>query len=352
MEIFNYTLERNPFPDNEYMKEISKDDFCFLDIETTGFSRKKDQIVLIGLLFIEDKQYKLRQYFLEDPLLEKELLKQFIHDLSKFKLMITYNGLSFDYPFIQERSEIHKLTLQLSDLKHVDLYKHIQGNKRTLPIENYKLKTVEKLLGIHRKDGISGGDSVTLYYRYLQNKKSEFRDQILLHNYEDILYLPLITGVFDYFSIKPFLINGLHHSMNLSDKKDFHQRELSFVFKFNDIALKDDKILINGSTKSMGILREINVFEEHFNFFWSPDNEQYLLELLVRSEALNSEIRVHYINYVEIIKSIKGSSDITYETGDFVYNNFIMYTNDSLNHTLALTVIPELLKKLFQQHLP
>lgn len=350
MKVFNYILERNPFPDNEYMKEILKDDFCFIDIETTGFSRKNDQVVLIGLLFREKKQYKLRQYFLDNPLQEQELLTQFIKDLSKFSLMITYNGLSFDHPFIQERAKFYQLPLQLNDLKHIDLYKHIQRNKKSLPIENYKLKTVEKLLGIHRKDEISGGDSVALYYRYLQNRNPRIRDQILLHNYEDILYLPLITGVFTYFSDTTFLVNSIHHSMKFNNINISKQQELTFAIKFHDFILKNDRLLIKGLTNTLGEFPESNVFEEHFNFYWSPDKELYHLELLVRSEALSPKTLVHYFNYKEVFTNIENISSINqFKTASFVYDNIIMYTNYVLDHSSALIIIPEILKKIFQQ---
>ncbi len=352
MNIFNYNLEKNPLPDNEYMNEILKDNFCFLDIETTGFSRKNDQVVIIGLLFRENEQYKLRQYFLEDPLQEKELLKQFIKDFSNFKLMITYNGLSFDYPFLQARAKTHQLPLHLNNLKHIDLYKHIQGNKKSLPIENFQLKTVEKLLGIHRKDQISGGDSVTIYNRYLQNKDLRLRDQILLHNYEDILYLPLITGVFEFFSEPPFLINSLHHSMNLKDADNYNQQELTFVVKFNDLTLKDHKITLKGLTKTIGNFQEINIFEEQFNFFWSPEKEQYHLELLVRSEILSPNTLIHYFNYKKIFTSIESpSSNYHDKESDLVDNNIIMSIDDAFDYSAVLRIIPKILKKLYKQYL-
>ncbi len=351
MNIFNYTLKSNPFPENEYMQQILKDDFCFLDIETTGFSRKNDQVVIIGLLFREGGKYTLRQYFLEDSLQEKKLLKQFISDLSDFQLMVTYNGLSFDYPFIQERAKFHQLPLRLSNLRHIDLYKHIQGNKGSLPIENYQLKTVEKLLGIHREDVISGGDSVNLYYKYLQNRDRNLREQILLHNYEDILYLPMITEIFTYIPKTPFLINSLHHSMAIPCTENFKQ-ELTFVFKLTDLRLRDHKLSIKGVTKTLGNFNEINIFEEQFSFFWSPETEQYHLELLVLSEVLSPDILVHYFNYEKLFTSTNVTLPDSPESfSGQVDNNIIMYTNNILNYPSALQNIPKILKKLYGLYL-
>ncbi|NBG88979.1 ribonuclease H-like domain-containing protein [Isachenkonia alkalipeptolytica] len=351
MNIFDYTLKHNPFPSNKHMLEILKENFCFLDIETTGFSRKKDRVILIGLLFKEGPKYKLRQYFLENPSQEKELLRCFIDDLSKFDLMITYNGLSFDYPFIQERTNQHLLPLQLKNLKHIDLYKHIQKKKQSLPLENFQLKTVEKLLGIYRKDGISGGESVTLYDQYIQNKNLKIRDEILLHNYEDIFYLPLITGVFAYFPDSPFLVNSLHHSVSLSSIENPNQQELTFVMKMNDIKLKDYKISITGKTKTLGEFQKINLFEKDFNFSWSPDKEQYQLDVLMYTEILDPDTRVHYFNFQEILTAIDKFSSAEDSARGSVDNNIIMYINFGLNYEEALGVIPTIIKNIFRKYL-
>ncbi len=354
MKIFDYTLKQDPFPHNKFMREIQKSNFCFLDIETTGFSRKRDQVVLIGLLFSEGHEYKLRQYFLEDSFQEKKLLTTFIKDLSEFDLMITYNGLSFDYPFIQHRAKNYQLPLQLNNLKHIDLYKHIQKHKNRLPIENFQLKTIEKLLGICRKDGISGGESADLYGKYTKNKDVTIRDRILLHNYEDIFYLPSITGIFSFFSDNIDLVNSLHHSVHLTgSENNKHQRlkELTFVIKFKDIRIKDHKLLLQGNTNALGDFQKINIFKEHFNFHWSPDEEMYKLDLLLDSELLDSHTRVHYFNYKKTLTSFERLAHAHDSKRNQVNNNIIMSINRSINYNNALEILPVIIKKIFQEYL-
>lgn len=351
MKIFDYSLKENPFPENKYMKEIQKTKFCFLDIETTGFSRKKDQIVLIGLLYARDRKFKLRQYFLEDPRQEKELLKSFINDLSEFDLMITYNGLSFDYPFIQSRAKKHQLPLKLNEFKHVDLYKHIQKNKNILPIENYRLKTIEKLLGIHRKDEISGGESVDLYHEYTQNKDERIRYRILLHNYEDIFYLPSITGIFSYFPKNPFLINSLYHSVSPNKGKNSKSRELTFILNFHDIKIKDHTLSVTGNTNALGSFQKISIFNENFTFFWSPEKEQYQLELFMQSELLDNDTRVFYINYQNFFASFVKYASADEQKSHSVYDNIIMFINSSINHKEASKILPIIIENILRDYL-
>ena len=55
------------------------------------------------------------------------------------------------------------------------------------------LKSVERFIGINRKDEINGGISVKLYEEYLSTGRIRiWRDIIMLHNYEDVLNLPKI----------------------------------------------------------------------------------------------------------------------------------------------------------------
>lgn len=346
MEIFNYILSKNPFPNNAYMDEILQRNFCFVDIETTGFSRKKDQVVVIGLLYVEDNQYKLRQYFLESPHQEKKLLTRFFQDLSQFELMITYNGLAFDYPFIQERARTYHLPLGLNHLCHIDLYKHVQANKQTLPIDNYRLKTVESLLGIHRKDQISGSDSILLYRQYQDQKKIELRDQILLHNYEDILYLPLITDVFNYFQKKIFLINSLHHSILLSEVPKSDPAELTFSFKLSDLRFKHNRMILKGYTKTLGKFQEINLFEDQFSFSWSPSQEQYQLEILMQTEILDYATSVDFFNPRQVFSSLPHT-----DTSILVDNNIIMSVNSKIEPVAAFDIMSNIVQLIYKTFL-
>jgi len=73
-------------------KYFENEKVCFLDIETTGLNRSKDMIYLIGILFIENDLWILKQYFANTIEKEKNLLIQFLTDISAFNNLITYNG--------------------------------------------------------------------------------------------------------------------------------------------------------------------------------------------------------------------------------------------------------------------
>ncbi len=112
--------------------------YVFLDIETTGLSRKFNQIYLIGLVHFnhEYNNWHLSQFFAEHIDEEHILLEQVNKYISNFDLIITYNGESFDIPFIKYRSKIYKINEIISSIDSFDIYRKI---KRIVLI--YPLKT-------------------------------------------------------------------------------------------------------------------------------------------------------------------------------------------------------------------
>lgn len=167
----------------------------FFDIETTGFDKVKNNVVLISCgYFIEKDRFCVNQYFAENLQEEREILEAFGKDLADFNSWCSYNGKAFDEPFIKRRMEINNIEFYLPK-EHVDLYRKIRPYHKQLGMDRCNLKSVEKFLGINRDDTIDGGISVELYFEYLRTRDSRLVDVIMLHNYEDVLNLPEIFRI-------------------------------------------------------------------------------------------------------------------------------------------------------------
>lgn len=174
------------------VEKYNMHNIAYFDIETTGFEKDKDYIILISLgSFSEEGLFNIKQYYAEELLDEVEVLYNFAKDLVKFDRWCSYNGVAFDEPFIARRMEKNNISYTLPT-EHIDLYRIIRPYHKQLGLERCNLKTVEKHLGVAREDQIDGGMSVELYYRYLDTKEEELKDILMLHNYEDVLNLPLI----------------------------------------------------------------------------------------------------------------------------------------------------------------
>jgi uncharacterized protein YprB with RNaseH-like and TPR domain len=167
-------------------------DIVYFDIETTGFDKEEDKIILISMgKFEEDQSFSIKQYFADSLEDEKEILYNFSIDLKKYDKWCSYNGIAFDEPFIIRRIEKHNICFE-KPKQHIDLYRFIRPYYKQLGMTRCNLKSVERYIGIQREDQIDGGVSVDLYNEFLITLGQNLKDIIMLHNYEDVLNLPKI----------------------------------------------------------------------------------------------------------------------------------------------------------------
>jgi uncharacterized protein YprB with RNaseH-like and TPR domain len=177
-----------PIEDMKYYKYIEPSSLCF-DIETTGLNKKFSHTAVIGTGCMKDGNIFFRQWLLDDPAQESEMLEEFSAYLKEFRSIIQFNGNSFDIPYITERCGIHGLSDPFTGMGLIDLYRSSKHLTNVSSLENFKQKSLEKLFDINRKDMISGRDCIFAYRDYLRYKDPRARDALLLHNEEDVLGL-------------------------------------------------------------------------------------------------------------------------------------------------------------------
>jgi uncharacterized protein YprB with RNaseH-like and TPR domain len=242
---------------NKYFPE---DNICFLDIETTGLSRKYNQIYLIGMVYfdIENNSWRLTQIFIDHINEEKQLLENFNELIGNFNLCITYNGDSFDLPFIKYRAKNYGIRSKILDINSFDIYRKIRNNNSYLHLKNLKLKTIEESLGIYRKDEYSGKDCINFYYEYMKTKDPILKQRIIKHNYDDLYYLLDIVKIFDH----------IKDIKNISI--DFNDNKINIYIK--DIIV--DKDVLKLSCHASTIHEETNIiyYENNFNISWKNKN--------------------------------------------------------------------------------
>lgn len=175
-----------------------KGSVAVLDIETTGLSSLNNKIIIFGVLEITPEGLISTQYFAENRGEEKAVLKEIPKYLEGFDVIITFNGASFDLPFIKKRLEKHGFSLPEKDsFVHLDLYKVIKKQKELFQLNSYSQKSVEAYMGITREDTISGGESVQLYHAYEKSQNKAYKKTILLHNQEDIYHLSKMLSLYE-----------------------------------------------------------------------------------------------------------------------------------------------------------
>lgn len=214
---------------------VSLEDALLYDIETTGLNPKASQLYLLGVLLFHKENSEFIQYFAESVRDEEEILEQFFQLCKTKRVLISFNGEGFDNRFIETMAKSYgKLPLHLN-LKQLDLFKLIRKRKRFYGLESCSLKSCERFLGIHREDRCSGGELISVYQEYLQDKGSEKKNMLLLHNREDIQNLP---ALFSFLAYENIFQGNVHFQRaeilvrdEMKEKNDNHQKDNSLQIK-------------------------------------------------------------------------------------------------------------------------
>ncbi|MBO6147938.1 MAG: ribonuclease H-like domain-containing protein [Lachnospiraceae bacterium] len=168
----------------------------FLDIETTGLSRKNCHAYLIGTLRKSDAGYLMRIFLAAGPSEEKDLLLAATEYMGDFSPIVTFNGERFDLPFLKARCDLYGI--DFSPEKTFDLLTVLSPIKSLLPLNDLRLSTLEEFLGISRTDSTSGKELIDVYNNYSKECRPELEDRLILHNSEDLLGLPGILPLLYY----------------------------------------------------------------------------------------------------------------------------------------------------------
>ena len=191
------------FPDRSFPDSICLNDAVFYDIETTGLGWRSSHVYLIGVLFRSEGTWRLRQWFLDRPFAEKDMLASFMEFLSSLDryVLTDYNGSTFDLPYLKNKLLYYKMPvpdvfLESSSPCHQDLLQMIRPLKSKLPLGSLRLQDVEKLLHTPRKDHSSGKDLIDVYYSFLKTGEPHLLDQLFLHNRDDVAALPSVASLY------------------------------------------------------------------------------------------------------------------------------------------------------------
>jgi len=147
-----------------------RDSTVYLDIETTGLDRVYNEITTITLY---DGQM-VRTY------VHGQNMDDFIEDIQQYKVIVTYNGKSFDVPFIESFFNIRLNQAQI-DLRYILYSLGFRGG----------LKGVERQLGTDRGDlrDVDGFFAVLLWDEYLKTGDQNALDTLLAYNVKDTVTL-------------------------------------------------------------------------------------------------------------------------------------------------------------------
>ena len=169
-----YFCERLPSDQQWRLFADFRDTAAYLDIETTGLGGPGDYITTI---VVYDGQ-RVRHF------VQGQNLADFGDHIEQYSLLVTYNGKTFDLPFIRNYLRVPV------EQAHIDL-------RYVLASLGYRggLKGCEKQLGLDRGelDGVDGYFAVLLWYDYLNQGNDRALETLLAYNAQDVVNLETLA---------------------------------------------------------------------------------------------------------------------------------------------------------------
>ena len=173
------------------LKSIPLHDICFVDAETTSLSGGVGTFAfMVGVGYLDNEGFKLRQFFLRDPSEEPAMLAAMSEFVTPFKVVTTFNGKTFDLPLLAGRYTLNAITNPFKGLPHIDLLQ-LARNIWRFRLQSRALKDLETdILFITRSEiEIPGWLVPQMYFDYLRTGDPSPMKGVFYHNRMDIISL-------------------------------------------------------------------------------------------------------------------------------------------------------------------
>jgi uncharacterized protein YprB with RNaseH-like and TPR domain len=169
----------------------------FFDIETTGLSGGAGTVAfLVGCGWFEGDAFRVRQWVMLGPAGERPLLDALGRTMDDTSLLVTFNGRTFDVPFMETRWAFHRQSTPTDDLPHFDMLPAARRLwSRREDDTSCSLTALERsVLGFHRVGDVPGFEIPVRYFQFLRTGDASIIDGVLEHNRLDLISLAAVTA--------------------------------------------------------------------------------------------------------------------------------------------------------------
>jgi hypothetical protein len=172
------------------------EDFVFFDIETMGLYTRP--IILFGIASFSNDALTVNQYLVRTISDESAALMATLSHVTPRSVFVTYNGKSFDIPYLKERAAFYRIKTEL-DHPHFDLLHFVRRAWRTT-LSDCALTTVEReIFKCIRKDDVPSALVPDFYATYLREDNVGPLVPIVEHNRHDVITLArIIASLWDF----------------------------------------------------------------------------------------------------------------------------------------------------------
>jgi uncharacterized protein YprB with RNaseH-like and TPR domain len=195
---------REDLPELQLIAACGLERTLFLDLETGGLS--SSPVFLAGTMHWNGEDFVLRQYFARHYGEEAALLEALTAGAAGFETLVTFNGKSYDVPFLHNRAALHGVRIALP-AAHLDLL-HLSRRRWKHELRDCRLQTLEWHVCRRRRSGDVAGDEVPgLYHDYVRRGDPYRLIPVFHHNLLDVITMAEILRALG--SPAPRSIRGL-----------------------------------------------------------------------------------------------------------------------------------------------
>lgn len=171
-------------PDLIALQAIGLERALFLDLETGGLA--SSPVFLAGTMHWNGTDFVLRQYFARHYGEEATLLGA-LHEAARgFEMLVTFNGKSYDAPFLRQRAIVNGVPMSLPP-RHLDLL-HPSRRRWKGAFLDCRLQTLERHVCRRRRSGDVPSDEVPgLYHDYVRRGDPYRLIPVFHHNLLDVV---------------------------------------------------------------------------------------------------------------------------------------------------------------------
>lgn len=256
-------------------------DILFIDIETTGLSRDRAYIYLIGVAVFDGEKICLTQWLAEHPSDEEIILRKMCEFIKDYRTLIHFNGNAFDIPFIKARLEANSIEYDMDEHRGIDIYKRIYPYRNFLKMSSIKQTAIEDFLSVIRHDEYNGQELIKVYKEYVKSKDSTLLHLLMQHNHEDVVGMTRILPILNYGEI---FDNDLHikkvESNQYRDVNDIIRKELLITFDLPysipvPLAYNSGECYL--SIKDCAGILKVPVYHEELKYYYDNYKDYYYL---------------------------------------------------------------------------
>ncbi len=174
---------------------LDPEQWLFLDTETTGLSGGTGTYpFLIGVAWWDAGGLQVEQLFMRDYHEEQSVLIALQERLAERRVLVTFNGKSFDWPLLETRFRMSRTIVPRAPRVHLDLL-HPARNLWRLRLGSVRLVELERhVLGLDRGPDVMSELIPSMYFEYVRGGSPDPLLPIFRHNQMDLCGLALLAG--------------------------------------------------------------------------------------------------------------------------------------------------------------